>query len=392
MKVVVAQKGSREHFLVARALHRQDMLAQLIVDWYPPAGLLGRFLPMAFGKPCEELPREKIAAMNTLGLQFRWRQRAATRTGNPHAAFLATDAMFARRIAARRLPPHDAFFGYAYASLEALEAARDRGTLAVVDQIDPGFPEQQLVEAEARAWPQLALPSPPVPPAYFDRARREWQIADIIVVNSEWTRELLRQDGAPDSKIAVLPLAYEPPIAPAPRQHANRPLRILWLGSVSLRKGIQYLIEAARQLTDAPVEFHIAGPLHIRHKALDTAPANMRWLGHIPAANATALYAASDLFVLPTISDGFAITQLEALAHGLPVVVTPNCARVVEDGATGFVVPPRDPTALAEALLRFVRDPQLLETMSPRCIRRAREFSIDRYSRQLATLLQERIQ
>jgi glycosyltransferase involved in cell wall biosynthesis len=75
--------------------------------------------------------------------------------------------------------------------------------------------------------------------------------------------------------------------------------------------------------------------------------------------------------VLPTLSDGFAITQLEAMAHALPLVVTPNCGRVVTDGIDGFIIPARDGQALAEALVRFDNDRTMLRHMSENALRTA---------------------
>jgi glycosyltransferase involved in cell wall biosynthesis len=100
------------------------------------------------------------------------------------------------------------------------------------------------------------------------------------------------------------------------------------------------------------------------------------------------LYQHSDVFVLPTLSDGFAITQLEAMAYGLPLIVTPNCGRVVEDGVTGFIVPPRDSATLADAIMRFVLNPNLGAAMSARCLERAKAFSVESYGRKLADILE----
>jgi glycosyltransferase involved in cell wall biosynthesis len=92
------------------------------------------------------------------------------------------------------------------------------------------------------------------------------------------------------------------------------------------------------------------------------------------------LYRSSDVFVLPTISDGFAITQLEALAHGLPLIVTPNCGDAVRHGIDGLRVPIRDPGALADAIRRFADDRSFLEQASRAAQRRARDFSLDAVS------------
>src|SRR5262249_11469196 len=135
-----------------------------------------------------------------------------------------------------------------------------------------------------------------------------------------------------------------------PRTSAGRPLVVLWLGSVILRKGIQYLIQAARRLADRTIRFVVAGPPGITPQAVSTAPANVEFRGRVTRDRATHEYFAADIFVLPTLSDGFAITQIEAMAHGLPVITTPNCGAVVDHGRDGLIVPAGDAEALAAAL------------------------------------------
>jgi glycosyltransferase involved in cell wall biosynthesis len=116
-------------------------------------------------------------------------------------------------------------------------------------------------------------------------------------------------------------------------------------------------------------------------------------LGQIPRSETPELYRNADLFVLPTLSDGFGLTQLEALAHGLPVVATPNCARVVEDGVQGRIVPAADSQALAHAILSFADCPDRSWDMADACRARAGEFSADVYAKTLfAALPQSREQ
>ena len=90
----------------------------------------------------------------------------------------------------------------------------------------------------------------------------------------------------------------------------------------------------------------------------------MKILGRVTRDQLSAIYRRAHVFVLPTISDGFAVTQLEAMAHGLPVVTTRNCGEVVTDGVDGLLVPARDSQALADALARLNDDRGLLSAMS----------------------------
>ena len=423
---MVAQKGAREHFLAARALHQQGSLASLVLDWYAPAGrlartvlawLLGSSGRSALAARTDHIPDQLVRQLRWVGLWCKWKEREARRHRDHYAGFLATDAAFGRAVARMKLPAHDVFFGYSYASLEMLEAERARGVFTVLDQIDPGPVHFRLVAEETARHPELAGPPASFPAAYYARLQREWELADVIVVNSEWSREAIVAEGADSAKIEILPLAYQTEgrgqRAEGRGQRAedggqraegrgqrseirgqraeDRHLRVLWLGQVTVGKGIHYLLEAARQLQQEAVEFTIAGPLHIRKEVLDTAPANVRWLGQVPRSQVGELYAQADLFVFPTLSDGFGLTQLEALAHGLPVIATPNCGRIVQQGLTGFIVPPRDAKALADAILKFVRNRKLPDEMRPRCLEAVKAFSVSRYGDRLLEIVAERM-
>jgi glycosyltransferase involved in cell wall biosynthesis len=399
LQVVVAHKGSREHFLAARALYRKGMLAALVTDWYSPIspGLAQRLktlspgLARALGAQAADLPRDRIRAMNGFGIYSRWSLARAERAGHLMTAMTRDDERFARRVARLPLPDHQAFLGFSYAALEALQAAQMRGALTLVDQIDPGRVEWDLVREESLRWPAYGEPMAEAPDGYYERARLEWSLADVTLVNSEWSRTALIQQGAPRERIEVIPLAYEAEATtPVVVERTAGGLTVLWLGSVILRKGIAYLVEAARELASEPVKFLVAGPIGISEAAMRQAPANMQWLGAVPRSEAHRLYRAADVFVLPTLSDGFAITQVEALAHGVPVVATPNCGTVVNDGRTGFLVPARDARALASALRRFIREPGLAQRMRPACLTEAARYSVAAYADRLESIMKVR--
>jgi len=404
MKVVISQKGAREHYAVARALHQEGLLARLVVDWYAPGNPVLRRVAEAlthvFGgrgrsamaARLDLIPDRLVKSFPLSSLLWKWQVRQGGKHGRQYEAFAATDAAFARSVGRLDLPAHEVFFGYSYASLETLEAERRRGVFTVLDQIDPGALEFQLVAAEMSRHPEIAGPPPKMPVAYFDRVRREWELADVIIVNSEWSREALVQQGVPAGKIEVLPLAYgldevAPPGPEGGGRGKTESLRVLWLGQVNLRKGIHYLMTAAGLLEGENIQFDVVGPSGILPAAIASAPKNMRFHGPVSRDQVEGWYRRSDVFVLPTLSDGFALTQLEALARGLPVVATPHCGRVVEHGKTGFIVPARDPQALAEALRQFARNPELAPGMAPHCRAAVKAYSIEACGRQLVGII-----
>jgi glycosyltransferase involved in cell wall biosynthesis len=401
LKVLVAQRGAREHFLVARALKSLGILERLVVDYHAgnngPASLVGKLLPGVAGcrarsARIENLNSSEISDLGLFGLALKGVDRLGAAFGKSHTAYEWSDRQFAQLVA-RKLRHEAVFFGYSYGSLEALRLAKDRGCLAIVDQIDPGYLEEDAVEAERERWPNFELPGRQASSTYWERNRQEWEAAHVILVNSKWTADSIVRDGANPAKIEILPLAYEIPLTCQSSAVLRRPkafLQVLWLGTVCLRKGIPYLLEAAKRLVGEPVEFTIAGPMQINSHRMRDSPSNVRWVGPVPRSQASAYYDAADVFVLPTISDGFAITQLEAMAHGVPVISTWNCGDVVVDGQNGYRVPARDPDALVESIMKFVRNRDLSTQMFEECHNTSRSFGLAAYAEGLQKIILRR--
>ena len=125
----------------------------------------------------------------------------------------------------------------------------------------------------------------------WDSWREECSLADAIVVNSEWSRQELVLSGVPREKLTVISLAYETPdvggqksAVGAVRSYPDRftrerPMRVLFLGQVNLRKGVARLLEAAKILRDAPVEFWMVGPVQISNAEALADNARVKWFG-----------------------------------------------------------------------------------------------------------------
>ncbi|MDA8218109.1 MAG: glycosyltransferase family 4 protein [Dehalococcoidales bacterium] len=282
------------------------------------------------------------------------------------------------------MPERDAVFAYSTGALELLREAAARGVPSVVDQLDPAQADEAAIYEEMDRWPGWAQHEGRIPSAYWDRLRAEWQSATAVLVNSEWSKHAVVTAGVPDSRVIVVPLAYEPEETDMLRLDevgSGAELRVLWLGQVNLRKGFPYLVQAARLVQTYRIQFTVAGPIRLTARSLQNLPTNLRVLGHVSRAQALTLYKTSDVLVLPTLSDGFALTQLEAMAHCLPVVATDRCGDVVEDSVSGFRVGVRDPEAIAAALIRLESDRVELRRMSHAAVSRAAQFTLDRYVR-----------
>jgi len=210
---VVCQIGARENYAIARALHRNCALAQMITDaWAPPGSpyaqlgrkLADRYHPDLLGAPVfaptfDNLLAESIARAR--------RQTGWTRIMQRNAWFETITGARLKRLSQSQ--PPGILFAYRYAARGVFQTAKSLGWKTVLGQIDPGPVEARLVDrlyAEAGQTDQRE----PIPARYWDLWREELRLADAIVVNSDWSRDALVEEGADSQKIHVIPLAYEP--------------------------------------------------------------------------------------------------------------------------------------------------------------------------------------
>jgi len=404
---IVAQIGAREHYAIPRALHENGYLKYLYTDaWCASGHSVLRRAPdpiRSFANRYHpDLSDATVRAFTIRTLWKEFRHRTGETTDEErYDQYIETGQHFATKVRDDLLvrddfdPDTSVYFGYDTGCLETLIALQETGCLTIVDQMDPGRVEKEIVLEEAEQWPGWASQLPVLHEAYWTRRAREWERASLVVVNSEWSREALKRQGVREEKISILPLAYETPsqasISVRPSSE-NTPLTVLWLGNVILRKGIQYLIQAARHLKKYNVEIRVVGPIGIRCEAIQSAPDNVTFFGPVARDQTSSIYQSADVFVLPTLSDGFAITQLEAMAHGLPVIATPRCGRVVEDGKDGFVIPPRDEQSLAEAIAKLADDREQIRKMGKHALSKAQQYTLNRIAKELISIADERLQ
>jgi glycosyltransferase involved in cell wall biosynthesis len=411
VKWICSQVGAREHYAVPRSLHHKSRLDSLYTDFW--AGPLWRgfrnFIgPSAlFARYHADLENVKVKSFDLTTLTdslFGGDQKS-----NPYKWFLYVGSNFGQSIVEslkRRkgvIWKEMIFFGYDTAFLEPARWVKARGGKTIVCQMDPSRIEFDLVKDEEIRWPGWAKRSGAVPEAYFRRREQEWAAADVVIVNSEWTKLALIQQKVNEEKIVIVPLAYEKNTSERKslemgggNEYDNQQstissksrLRVLFLGQVILRKGIQYVIEAARILREAPVCFDVVGPIGISDQAVKSASANVIFHGAIHRDRASDFFGDADVFILPTLSDGFALTQLEAMAYGLPVIATPNCGEVVTDGVDGFIVPAKNAARLAESIRFLIANPEALRKMSAEARRKIRRFTLSTLGENLASLEQ----
>lgn len=374
---ICCQLGAREHYTIPRALEQHQKLAHLITDaWVPPnslikvltqTGLKERFHPA--------LSQSQVQSFNTSLISFEITQKIQKRVGWEQT--IARNHWFQKQ-AIKKLtqlasqfttPP--VLFSYSYAALDLFRFAKKQGWKTVLGQIDPGILEEKIVSKEYEKYPHYQSKWEPAPPTYWQTWREECKLADVIVINSDWSRHLLENAGIESNKLQIVPLVYTPPesannfIRSYPVSFSkNRPLRVLFLGQVILRKGIEYVLEAIKSLEGYAIEFWIVGSSQIQIPLYFQNHPQIRWLGRVNRSETAQYYQIADIFLFPTLSDGFGLTQLEAQAWQLPIIASGNCGNVVADRINGLLLPDVSGKAIANLLKYCLDDVQMLKDLA----------------------------
>jgi glycosyltransferase involved in cell wall biosynthesis len=196
-----------------------------------------------------------------------------------------------------------------------------------------------------------------------ERELREYELADRILVLSTFSRKSFEDEGTPAARISMVPLgvqvdAFRPPpdIVSQRRRRilTGQPLRVLFVGTVSYRKGFLDFATVIEKLHGRGFSFEVVGPVMPECAPLvDRLRGKATFLGKRPQADLPASYHAADLFLFPTIEDGFAAVLAQAKAAALPILTTAHGAGLdlITPGQDGWIVPVREAGAIVDRLI-----------------------------------------
>lgn len=386
--------GAREHYAVPRALHRRGELSTMIVDAWAAPGSAWTAIPGEAGRRLAERYSPDLAdgdvrdcTASLVAHETSWRLQGI----DGWDLFIARNWWFqercARQLAQVQLD-RAIVFAHSYIALDTFRAAHQRGWMCVLGQIDPGAAHQQIVNDVAVRWPEFGPPLSAPPARYFDDWREECRLADRIVVNSEWSRDCLERDGVEPSKIHVIALPYEgEPVAwerDYPAAFTNeRPLRVLFVGSIAAFKGVPSLLESLDRLGDLPIEMRLVGPLAATIPDRFAHDHRVMIVGAVTRSEVAREYRDADVLVFPSHSDGFGMAQVEAAAWRLPIIASRSCGRVVDHGVNGVLLREVSASSIADALLQVAR-PGVLRAYAD--APRAPKFTLDAFGEALSAV------
>lgn len=315
---------------------------------------------VAFENAQEEVPRAKITSLHRHPVRL--------------LSFLESRYYYALkkrtldRVAARMLRKvgADFFHGWSGECLHSLRAARRLGLPTVIEvptwHRNKGKRKGRMTGSErelikkpwAQRWKESLLVT-------RQEVMEEYDLADLILVLSEFARETFLRAGIPAHKLFLTSRGVDASrFTPQPRPDK---FRAIFVGALIKRKGVHVLLEAWKKLNLPEAELFLVGQVHpeIEPYLRELATSTVKTIGF--SRQAEYFFGNATAHILPSSCEGSAKTTYEAAACGLPQIATHESGDVVQDGFNGLIVPPEDPDALAAAIRRLYDSPDLVKRM-----------------------------
>jgi len=281
-------------------------------------------------------------------------------------------------LARRHVSDCDIFHVWNTYALWSLRKAKRFGAKIVVDRGSAHpLTQEALLREEYR---RFGVRYTATHPWLIRKQLKEFDEADCVLVPSQFAYQSFVDQGFDKARLTWVPFGADLEHF-APSAHPPEKFRVLFVGSLSLQKGVQYLLEAFSQLRLKDAELVLCGAVTDDAKpTLAKYAGQYRLIGPFAHSCLPDIYRRASIYVQASIQEGSALAIYEAMACGLPVIVTTHTGAIARDGIDGFVVPIRDARAIADRILELYEDKPRRETMGRSARARALEFTWDRYA------------
>lgn len=360
MKVSISTIGTFHHFDLARELAARGRLSN-IYSAYPHFKLRNR------GVPAERI--KTYPWVHGPYMAFKWKRHFG-------AKFLRSweklDRILFDSYVSQHLNGIDVFVGLSGSSLFSGRACKSRGVKFVLDRGSSHIRTQdRLLREENEIW---GMRADVVDPWVIEREEAEYLEADCITVPSTFNVTSFVENGVPLAKVRRLPYGVDLSRFYPSEKPKQGHFDVLFAGGMSLRKGVPYLLQAYQRLKHPRKSLTFAGtpsaPLIQRMKEYGLWSDDIRVLGHLDQAGLRDLMSKSHVLVLPSIEEGLALVQAQAMACGCPVVATEHTGAgdLFTHGQEGFICKIREPHVIAQHLQWLCDDEEFRKSLSLKAI------------------------
>lgn len=364
MRILQAANGVFHHFELARQLDAQGHTGQIFSTF--PWRRLHR----------EGLPRDRVRTFPwihtpQLVLAHRLHITDSLNRQITRAMFQTFDGWVAGNLTAC-----DAYVALSSSGFRSGPRAQELGARYVCDRGSSHIRYQnEVVSEEMRYW---GLEPRVVDPFMIDREEAEYARADAVTVPSKFAYQSFLAKGFPESKLRRVPLGvrlefFKPEGGPPPES-----FDILFVGSVTVRKGIPYLLQAFQKVRHPGKRLRIVGgvPDEMRAVIARFDLSNVELIGTVSQSEVRRYMSTSHVMVLPSVEDGWGMVMGQAMACGCPVISSDHTGGpdLYTHGIEGFIVPIRSADTLADSLQQLADDPLLRQSMSEAALIRVRSL------------------
>jgi glycosyltransferase involved in cell wall biosynthesis len=306
------------------------------------------------------------------------------------------DAEAARRLRRGNYGKVRAVYCYEDCAEQTFRAAGELGVKRIYDlPIVYWETAQRLLREEAQRYPdwEPTLGGTRDSPEKLSRKTSELELAELVICPSEFVLESLPKNVCAQKRCLCVPFGSPVVDLGGHEKGANAPLRVLFAGALTQRKGLADLFAAMKMVDSRAVELIVMGSLLQPINWYRERSRNFTYEPPRPREEVLRLMRSCDVFVLPSIVEGRALVQQEAMACGLPLIATKNAGAsdLIEDGVTGFLVPIRSPEAIAGKISWCAANRSRISGMGIAARERAGQLSWHGYGKTIETAIRELI-
>ena len=360
------QTGNPNAHHAALAHFEASRLDAFVVPWFPSVAALSvlRMFPpwSAYVARLERRRFEPLARAPKIQGRRGELKRLAMRAlgvGDEGLSYEANDWVMRTMARACWRPSVTAVHAYEDASLWSFQEAKRQGKACIYDMPIGYYPAWEDSQAELSRVYMDWLPAGGLPSSRWvrpEQKRKEMELADLVLVPSSFVRRTIERFMEKRIVLASYGVDTEFWCPATSSRRQSGPMRFIYAGQCSIRKGTPLLLEAWKAAGLVDAELHLVGSWHLADSKLRELPDGVRYLGHVSSESLRAQLQNADVFVFPSFFEGFGLVVLEAMACGLPTISSDATVAVdIADESAIRIFPVGDVEMLLEHL-RFFAD------------------------------------